>query len=121
MREVLNNFSNYIQTAGKSRRFFLYSAHQRTILGVEAALGIEKTRTTGKLFKGRVPPLGSHYAFELHETAKRSYAIQVKFVSDDKEKVVRIPGCDKDMCPVDSFRNAVSGAIASDWKAECGK
>jgi hypothetical protein len=121
VEEVLNNFSSYIQTAGKSRRFFLYSGHQRTVLGVDAALGLESFRTKGKLFKGRVPPLGSHYAFELHEPKKGDYAVQVKFVSDGKEKIARVPGCDQDMCPIDRFRSAVSDRISSDWKRECGK
>lgn len=121
VEEVLNNFSNYIQSAGKARRFYLYSGHQRTVLGVDAALGIEQHRTQGKLFKGRVPPLGSHYAFELHEPSKGSYAVQVKFVSDGVEKVARIPGCDQDMCPVDTFRAAMADAISSDWAGECGK
>ncbi|MDA1325280.1 MAG: histidine phosphatase family protein [Proteobacteria bacterium] len=121
VEEVLNNFSTYVRTAGKSRRFFLYSGHQRTVLGVDAALGLESFRTKGKLFKGRVPPLGAHYAFELHEPSKGAYAVQVKFVTDGKEKIARIPGCDQDMCPIERFRSAVSDRIAGDWQGECGK
>lgn len=121
VKEILDNFSGYIQSAGKSRRFFLYSGHQRTVLGVDAALGLEQFRAKGKLFEGRVPPLGSHYAFELHEPTRGAYAVQVKFVSDGKEKVARVPGCDQDMCPIDRFRSAVADRISSDWKRECSK
>ena len=69
--EIVNNLREVVTGGAKARKLYLYSAHQRTILGVEAALGIETARTEGPLFTGRVPPLASHYAFELHKPARR--------------------------------------------------
>lgn len=121
VKAVLDNFDSYILLRGKGRRFFLYSGHQRTLLGVDAALGIETARTKGELFEGRVPPLGSHYAFELHETTPNDFAVRVKQVSDDGEKVVQIPGCDGVMCPIETFRKAVAPVIPANWEQECGR
>jgi len=121
LKAVLDNFDSYVQLRRKGRRFFLYSGHQRTLLGVDAALGIETARTKGELFEGRVPPLGSHYAFELHETAPNSFAVRIKLVSDEEEKTVRIAGCNSDMCPLETFRKAVAPAIPENWEQECGR
>ncbi len=119
IKEVLNNFDSYVLLREKGRRFFLYSGHQRTLLGVDAALRVEKARTKGKLFVGRVPPLGSHYAFELHELAPNNFAIRVKFVTDDQEKTLHIPGCDGEMCRLETFRKAVAQTIPENWAKEC--
>lgn len=116
--DVIKNFKQVTEAAGK--RIYLYSGHQRTLLGVEAALGIETARTEGPLYSGRVPPLASHYAFELHEVEKDKYAVKLKFVSDDAEQTISVPGCDGPMCPLDSFVSAVSEVIPQNWRKECG-
>ena len=119
LKEVLGNIDGYISLREKGPRFFLYSGHQRTLLGVDAALSIEKARTKGELYVGRVPPLGSHYAFELHETAPNDFAVRVRFTTDDQEKTLRIPGCNSDMCPLPTFRKAISQTIPQNWANEC--
>lgn len=119
IKEVLDNFDSYVLLRGKGRRFFLYSGHQRTLLGVDAALSIEKARTKGELFVGRIPPLGSHYAFELHELAPDRFAIRVKFVTDEGEQTFQVPGCDSALCPIETFRKAVAQTIPENWAKEC--
>jgi acid phosphatase len=37
--EILANFTRYEKNPAKARRLFVYSGHQRTVVGVEAALG----------------------------------------------------------------------------------
>ena len=115
--EVIQNFSRVTKDEGK--KLYLYAGHQRTMLGVEAALGIETARTSGPLYAGRVPPLASHYAFELHETNKDNYAVKLKFRSGDTEQTIQIPGCDGELCPLDSFVSAVSEVIPQNWRNEC--
>ena len=89
------------------------------MLGLEAALGIETERTTGKLFEGRVPPLGSHYAFELHELAQGAFAVRLIFDSDAGRRAIPIPGCDGEMCSLETFL-ALSEMIApEDWRKAC--
>jgi TolA protein len=89
------------------------------VVGVEAALGIERARTEGPFFKGKVPPLGSHYAFELHELKKGAYSVRVKFASSDGEQTIPIPGCSGEFCPLKKFRSVVASAIPKNWRAEC--
>jgi len=117
--EVIKNFSQVSENGDSAKRLYLYSGHQRTLLGLEAALGIETFRTSGPLFVGRVPPLGSHYAFELHEVADGQFAVKLKFLTDEGEQVIQVPGCDSDMCPLDSFVSAVSKVIPTNWRKEC--
>ncbi len=117
--EVVGNFSRYIKQPDKARRLYVYSGHQRTVLGVEAALGIETARTEGPFYKGRVPPLGSHYAFELHERAKGAYAVRLKFISEEGEKAITIPGCGGEFCPFNRFRSVAAEGVPKDWRTEC--
>lgn len=117
--ELVNNFSNHIKGNGAATNMYVYSGHQRTILGVDAALGIETAHAHGPMFKGRIVPLGSHYAFELHEVEDGSYALRLKFVTDESEQIIPLPGCGGDMCPFDRFVETVADVIPTDWRREC--
>ena len=117
--EVANGFRSFVESGGEAPRMRLYSGHQRTMLGLEAALGIETERTKGVLFEGRVPPLGSHYAFELHELAEGDFAVRLIFDSDAGRRTISIPGCDGEMCSLETFL-ALSDEIApEDWRKAC--
>ncbi|MFQ5973751.1 MAG: histidine phosphatase family protein, partial [Alphaproteobacteria bacterium] len=120
VEEVARNFRRVIERQVGARLLYVYSGHQRTILGVEAALGIETARTEGPLFLGRVPPLGSRYAFELHEVTGGAYAVRLVFVSGEGEQVIRIPGCDGLMCPFERFAAIVERVAPENWRGECG-
>ena len=120
VKEVIARFTNVVKSEGKAHKLYIYSGHQRTILGLEAALGIETARVEGPLFAGRVPPLASHYTFELHETAPGEHAIRLLFVSDKlEERVVQIPGCDSEMCRMKQFIDVVAEVIPQNWRKEC--
>ena len=117
--EVASLFDRFVETDGKTPKLSIYSGHQRTMLGLEAALGIEMKRTDGRLFKGRVPPLGSHYAFELHEVADNEYAVRLTFNSDEGSRAIAIPGCDGEMCSLDSFMTVAREVVPSNWRQAC--
>jgi hypothetical protein len=117
--EVAGLFDRFVETGGGAPKLSIYSGHQRTILGLEAALGIETERTDGTLFKGRVPPLGSHYAFELHEIADGEYAVRLTFTSSEGSRPITIPGCDGEMCSLDSFMAVAREVVPRDWRQAC--
>ncbi len=117
--EIAGVFDRFVETDGKTPKLSIYSGHQRTMLGLEAALGIETKRTDGRLFKGRVPPLGSHYAFELHEVADNEYAVRLTFNSDEGSRAIAIPGCDGEMCSLDSFMTVAREVVPSNWRQAC--
>lgn len=118
--EVIKNFAQVIEGGAEGRKLYLYSGHQRTVLGIEAALGIETARTEGPLFHGRVPPLTSHYAFELYETSEGKFAIRLKFVFGEDERIVPIPDCDGQMCPFERFADLMSKVVPDNWRQACG-
>jgi len=118
--EVMNNFTQVVEGAATARRLYLYSGHQRTMLGLDAALGIETLRTSGPLFAGRVPSLGSHFAFELHELSEGDYSVRVKFVDENNETVITVPGCSSGMCSLQKFASVVSDSVPRNWRQECG-
>ncbi len=117
--EVLSNFTRVVEDKPEAKKLYLYSAHQRTILGVEAALGVETARTDGPLYAGRVPPLASHYAFEMHELDEGDYAVRLKFVTDEGEKLIQIPGCDSETCPLRQFTKIIEAVVPTDWRRAC--
>ena len=117
--EIAGVFDRFVETDGKAPKLSIYSGHQRTILGLEAALGIETERTDGRLFKGRVPPLGSHYAFELHEIADGEFAVRLTFNSQEGSRAITIPGCDGEMCSLDSFMAVAKEVTPTDWRQAC--
>ncbi len=117
--EVASLFDRFVETGGKAPKLSIYSGHQRTILGLEAALGIETERTDGTLFEGRVPPLGSHYAFELHEIADSEYAVRLTFNSHEGSHAITIPGCDGEMCSLDTFMAVAREIAPTDWRKAC--
>ena len=117
--EIAGLFHRFVETGGKAPKLSIYSGHQRTMLGLEAALGIETERTDGTLFKGRVPPLGSHYAFELHELAEGDYRVRLTFNSDEGSDAITIPGCDGEMCGLDNFMAVAREVVPDDWRKAC--
>ena len=118
--EVAGLFDRFVTSGGKAPKLSIYSGHQRTMLGLEAALGIETERTDGSLFEGRVPPLGSHYAFELHEVADGEFAVRLTFNSDAGARPITIPGCDGEMCSLESFMAVAREVAPDDWRKACG-
>lgn len=121
LAELTANFADVTKNGAKARKFSLYAGHQRTVLGVEAGLGIEQARTEGPLFSGRVPAAASRYVFELHEPSEGSFAVRLKFVSseDGSERLISIPGCGGEMCPLKRFAGLVAKITPRDWKAAC--
>ena len=105
--------------AGTALLVSLPGPNDEVELGLEAALGIETERTDGTLFEGRVPPLGSHYAFELHEVADGDYAVRLTFNSDDGSRAITIPGCDGEMCSLESFMAVAREVAPADWRKAC--
>jgi len=117
--EIAGAFQRFVESDGKAPKLSIYSGHQRTMLGLEAALGIETERTDGTLFEGRVPPLGSHYAFELHEVADGEFAVRLTFNSNQSSSAITIPGCEGELCSLDSFMAVFREVAPNDWRKAC--
>jgi acid phosphatase len=117
--ELVGNFIAVAKGDPRGRKFSLYAGHQRTVLGVEAALGIETARTKGPLFSGRVPPPATYYAFELHEPAEGRFEVRLKFNAKGGEQVIPVPGCGGQMCAFDDFIRTTSEMVPKNWRELC--
>ncbi len=119
LAELTANFTAETKEDPRARKFSLYAGHQRTVLGVEAALGIETARTKGPLFSGRVPPPATYYLFELHEPTKGSFEVRLKFNSHGEEQTISVPGCGGPACAFETFAKLAAEMVPSDWRAAC--
>ena len=70
--------------------------------------------------RGRIAPLASHYAFELHEVNDGDFAVRTKFFSHKGEMDVEVPGCDGLMCPLPRFAKVLAEVVPKDWRQACG-
>ncbi len=118
--ELVRNFQDVASEGPRRRKLYLYSAHQRTLLGIEAAFGIETLRTKGPHFRGRIASLGSHYAFELHEPSVGEFAVRASFTSSAGKIPIEVPGCGGEMCPLSRFAEVLSEVVPKDWRQACG-
>jgi acid phosphatase len=50
---------------------------------------------------------------------QRTDSVRLKFVSGEKEKTIKIPGCGGEFCPIDRFRKVVVDVVPRNWRAEC--
>jgi hypothetical protein len=97
--EVAGLFDRFVETGGGAPKLSIYSGHQRTILGLEAALGIETERTDG--------------------IADGEYAVRLTFTSSEGSRPITIPGCDGEMCSLDSFMAVAREVVPRDWRQAC--
>ncbi|XP_032320336.1 lysophosphatidic acid phosphatase type 6 isoform X1 [Camelus ferus] len=81
---------------GKTRKLYLYAAHDVTLMPLLLALGI---------FDHKWPPFAGDLTMELHQH-QESRAWFVRLYYQGKEQVPR--GCPDRLCPLDKFLNTVS-------------
>ncbi|XP_074550447.1 lysophosphatidic acid phosphatase type 6 [Halichoeres trimaculatus] len=79
------------------RKLFLYSAHDTTLIPCLMALGV---------FDMRWPPYAADITLELHKHRQTSQAfVKVSYIGQD----LLIPGCSGVYCPLEEFKQALSG------------
>uniref|UniRef100_H3D8V2 Acid phosphatase 6, lysophosphatidic n=1 Tax=Tetraodon nigroviridis TaxID=99883 RepID=H3D8V2_TETNG len=96
---LLSNMEEKVQGSSSepgSRKLFLYSAHDTTLMPCLMALGI---------FDMRWPPYAADLTLELYQHRQtREAFVKVSYVGQDQ----LIPGCSGLYCPLEEFRKAVS-------------
>lgn len=94
MKKFLDNIKDNISGKSKVKMHF-YSAHDSSVFPVLAMLGLDVSEW---------PPFGADLIVELYEDVNKSHFIKVKYLG--KPQIVR--GCDKELCPLDQFLEALS-------------
>ena len=109
IREWLRTVDNYLNK-NDTRKAFMYAAHELTIAPILVVLDN---------YDNQIPSYCAALMFELHED-NNDYYVQVLYRNEGDIRVLKIPGCDDKMCPLDTFRNFVAPVIAEDPVALCG-
>ncbi|XP_023271649.1 lysophosphatidic acid phosphatase type 6 [Seriola lalandi dorsalis] len=100
---LLANIDEKLQdTSSESKRkLFLYSAHDTSLIPCLMALGI---------FDMRWPPYAADITLELHQHQQTNEAfVKVSYIGQDQ----LIPGCSGVYCPLQEFKQALSGYTLS--------
>ncbi|XP_046903600.1 lysophosphatidic acid phosphatase type 6 [Hypomesus transpacificus] len=98
LHTLMGNMEDKLQKAPTepSRKMFMYSAHDTTLMPCLMALGI---------FDMRWPPYAADITLELHQHQQTKEAfVKVSYIGQDQ----LIPGCSGVYCPLQEFRQALS-------------
>ncbi|XP_022596112.1 lysophosphatidic acid phosphatase type 6 [Seriola dumerili] len=100
---LLANIEEKLQdkSSESKRKLFLYSAHDTSLIPCLMALGI---------FDMRWPPYAADITLELHQHQQTNEAfVKVSYIGQDQ----LIPGCSGVYCPLQEFKQALSGYTLS--------
>ncbi|XP_026151364.1 lysophosphatidic acid phosphatase type 6 [Mastacembelus armatus] len=98
LHTLLTNTEEKLQgtSSEPSRKLFLYSAHDTTLIAFLMALGI---------FDMRWPPYAADITLELHQHRQTNEAfVKVSYIGQDQH----IPGCSGVYCPLQEFKEALA-------------
>uniref|UniRef100_A0A1A8F6Y2 Acid phosphatase 6, lysophosphatidic n=1 Tax=Nothobranchius korthausae TaxID=1143690 RepID=A0A1A8F6Y2_9TELE len=99
LHQLLDNMEKKLQgsSSASTRKLFLYSVHDTTLIPCLMALG---------LFDMRWPPYAADLTLELHQNRQTSEPfVKVTYLGQDQ----LIPGCSGVYCPLQEFKQALSG------------
>ncbi|XP_035762503.1 lysophosphatidic acid phosphatase type 6 isoform X2 [Neolamprologus brichardi] len=110
---LVDNIEEKLQgtSSEPSRKVFLYSAHDTTLIPCLLALGI---------FDMRWPPYAADLTVELHQNRKTNEAfVKVSYVGEDQ----LIRGCSAVYCPLEEFKQILSTYSLSpdDYHSHCNR
>lgn len=110
---LVDNIEEKLQgtSSEPSRKVFLYSAHDTTLIPCLLALGI---------FDMRWPPYAADLTVELHQNRKTNEAfVKVSYVGEDQ----LIGGCSAVYCPLEEFKRVLSTYSLSpeDYHSHCNR
>lgn len=112
LKEILEHFSQKIDsTLQPNRSFWMYSAHDVTILNMLNSLG---------LFELHISPYASSLHLELFKTDESEHYIQLFYRKAEGEypAPMNIPGCGE-KCPLKQFYELYRDIIPGDFESEC--
>uniref|UniRef100_A0A6Q2X7K5 Acid phosphatase 6, lysophosphatidic n=1 Tax=Esox lucius TaxID=8010 RepID=A0A6Q2X7K5_ESOLU len=96
LHTLMGNIENKLQGSEPSRKLFLYSAHDTTLMPCLMALGI---------FDMRWPPYAADITMELYQHVQTKEAfVKVSYIGQDQ----LITGCSGVYCPLQEFKQTLS-------------
>ncbi|CAL8285011.1 unnamed protein product [Merluccius merluccius] len=113
LNAVLKNFSRAVEQSSRLK-FILYSAHDSTLLTLQAALDV---------YNGLLPPYASCQLFEFYQEYDGSFSLELYYRNDSGRDPfpTPVPGCNGlTACPLALFQELVREVLVDDLDAECG-
>ncbi|XP_048869658.1 testicular acid phosphatase homolog isoform X2 [Brienomyrus brachyistius] len=112
LNAILGNFTSTVKRENELK-FVMYSAHDSTLITLQAALDI---------YSGRLPPYAACQLFEFYQEKNGMYSISLFYRNDSAHDPypTPVPGCPVNPCPLISFTEVINDVIAPDWDSECG-
>ncbi|KAG7507184.1 testicular acid phosphatase-like [Solea senegalensis] len=110
---ILGNFSRIVEQ-GSPLKFIMYSAHDSTLITLQAALDV---------YNGLLPPYAACQLFEFYQEYDGSYSLELYYRNDSWREAYNnnLPGCKGlSPCPLSLFNELVRDVVPQDWEAECG-
>ncbi|KAM9837734.1 testicular acid phosphatase homolog [Aulostomus maculatus] len=110
---ILRNFSKAVEE-GSSLKFIMYSAHDSTLITLQAALNV---------YNSLLPPYAACQLFEFYQEYDGSYSMELYYRNESRHDPYPnpVPGCiGLNPCPLSMFTELVRDVAADDWEAECG-
>ena len=112
INELVAHYSNFdLNTVNQmhTKKMFMYSAHDISIVRVLNTLGV---------YEGNVPPYSSTVMFELIDQDGLKVAISYRNETSREPYDLIIPGCEK-LCPLELFKELTKAVRPGDWQNEC--
>ncbi|XP_030196245.1 testicular acid phosphatase homolog, partial [Gadus morhua] len=113
LNAILKNFSRAVEQ-GSALRLILYSAHDSTLLTLQAALDI---------YNGLLPPYASCQLFEFYQEFDGSFSLELYYRNESGRAPfpTLLPGCGGlTACPLTLVRALVQEVLVDDVDGECG-
>uniref|UniRef100_A0A3P9HRA6 Acid phosphatase 2, lysosomal n=1 Tax=Oryzias latipes TaxID=8090 RepID=A0A3P9HRA6_ORYLA len=113
LNAILRNFSDAVEK-GSKLKFIMYSAHDSTLITLQAALDI---------YNGLLPPYAACQLFEFYQEYDGSYSLEIYYRNETwrDPHPDSVPGCNGlHPCPLSMFTELVRDVLGEDMEVECG-
>ncbi|CAG5907619.1 unnamed protein product [Menidia menidia] len=113
LNAILRNFSDAVEQGG-SLKFIMYSAHDSTLITLQAALDV---------YNGLLPPYAACQLFEFYQEYDGSYSLELYYRNESWRDPYHnpVPGCrGLNPCPLSMFTELVRDVMTNKWDVECG-
>ncbi|KAM4526815.1 testicular acid phosphatase homolog [Fundulus diaphanus] len=113
LNAILRNFSNAVEH-GSALKLILYSAHDSTLITLQAALDI---------YNGLLPPYAACQLFEFYQEYDGSYSVELHYRNESSSDphANPVPGCNGlNPCPLSTFTELLRDVMPEEREVECG-
>ncbi|XP_050538679.1 prostatic acid phosphatase-like isoform X2 [Daktulosphaira vitifoliae] len=113
LQEVVTHMNKKINgTLDPSRKLWIYSAHDFTIVNVLNSLNV---------FNNQTVPYASLLMLELRQNSRKNYVVTVSYRNSTRNEpyLLQVPGCSTKACDLRTFEAILAPFVSTDRDLEC--